>query len=267
MFRIRPAEVSDASGIVDILRAEFPPELLRFTIFGCSGIERHLRDVISHQDLGSNTWYVLGREDADVLGFTEIRRDVDALFINHGYILPAARGPGVGTSLLFHGVTRARTLNQSRVELDVFHENYTVRRGHRALGFREASEQLWLELGPDDWIGGDNEGWYAAGLALADRIHEAYGFSEFDLETRSRSYRIGRLGGSLFRATDAAVLADPSASHALKTLDPNRTLLCIDKTDAISDAVRQHAVVLAHNHRMAADLNTTLDRLAMFLAF
>lgn len=267
MFRIRPAEVSDASGIVDILRAEFPEELLRFTIFGCPGIERYVRDVISHQDLGDSTWHVLGREEDDVLGFTEVRREVEALFINHGYVLPAARGPGVGTSLLFHGVTRARTLAQSRVELDVFHQNYTVRRGHRALGFKETFQQLWLELKLDDRTGGENEGWYAGGLAMADRIHEAYGFSEFNLQTRSRSYRIGRLSTTLFRATDAAVLADPSAAHALKALDPNRNVLCIDKTDAVSDALRQRAFVRARNYRMAADLNTTVERLATFRAF
>jgi len=266
MLRIRPAEPSDASGIVDILRAEFPAELLQFTIFGCSGIERYVRDMISHQELGNNTWYVLGREDADFLGFTEVRRAVDALFLNHGYVLPAARGPGVGTSLLFHGITRARTLNQTRVELDVFHENFTVRRGYRALGFEEVFQQLWLERAPDDGIAGD-EGWYSAGLALADRIHEAYGFSEFGLDTRSRSYRIGRLGSSLFRATDAAVLTDPSAAHALRALDPNRSLLCIDQTDAVSDAARQRTVVRARNYRFVADLETTIKRLAKFRAF
>ncbi len=267
MLRVRPAEVSDAPRIVEILRSEFPSRLLSYTIYGCHGPERYTRQMIQHQRLGDAVWYVLCGEDADPLGFTEIRRSVDSMFFNHSYIRASARGPGVGTSMLFHALTDARTMGQSRVELDVFQDNYTVRRGHRALGFSEVCEQLWVEVSPDDWVGPRNDHWYAGNLPQADRIHGEFGFSQFDLYTSSGSYRIGRLGSRLFRATDAALLSDPCVPHALERLGSHRSLLCIDNKDCLSDVIPPRATVLARSFRMAADVDQLLERLSGFRRF
>jgi predicted GNAT family acetyltransferase len=264
VLRVRPADVSDAARIVQILRSEFPPRLLPYTIYGCHGLEQYTRQMIAHQQLGNTAWFVLCGEGSDLLGFTEIRRSVDSMFFNHAYVTASARGPGVGPSLLFHALSGARTMEQSRIALDVFHDNYTVRRGHRALGFREVCEQLWVELSLDDWAGPRCPHWYAGNLAQADRIHEEYGFSQFDLCTRSGSYSIGRLGSRLFRATDAAVLSDPCVPHALETLDPHRSLLCIDNKESLSDVMPPCTTVLARSLRMATDVDGLLERLLGF---
>jgi len=268
MLKVRPAEVPDASKIVEILRSEFPPTLLQYTIFGCRGIERFVEDSIGHQNVGDSRWYVLCREDsASPIGFTEIRRAVDRLFINHGYVVPSARGPAVGPSLILHGLTEARNFGQTRVDLDVFHDNYTVRRGHRALGFKELHEQVWLEVAPAASACADGRPWHTSGLGLADRTHEHYGFSEFSLHTSSGSFRIGRLGSHLFRTTDAAVLSDPCALHALKTLDARRNLLCIDKAEAVPSTLPEDAIELTRNLRMTAQFDQVVQRLSQFQTF
>jgi len=267
VFQVRRAEVSDAPKIVEILRSEFSSELLPYTIFGCEGVEQYVRDAIACQELGNSKWHVLCLDGSEPLGFTEIRQTIDSLVISYGYVTPSARGPGVGTSLLFHSVARARTLDQPRVELDVFHDNYSVRRGHRASGFREVCEHVWVEVPLENGIGQSAGAWYAGGLAQADRIHKSYGFSEFDLHTPSDTYRVGRLGRSLFRATDAAALWDPCVSHALATLDSRRTLLCIDRRDRLSGVMPRPAVVRARSFRMAASVDTVLQRLSSFRRF
>ena len=267
MLRVRPAEAPDAPGNVEILRREFPPQLLSYTIYGCDGLEQYGRQMIAHQRWGNTAWYVLCGKSDDPLGFTEIRRSVDSMFFNHAYVTASARGPGVGPSLLFHALSGARTMEQSRIALDVFCDNYTVRRGHRALGFREVCEQLWVELPLDEWAGPRCPHWYAGNLAQADRIHQEYGFSQFELHTASGSYRTGRLGGRLFRATDAAVLSDPCVPHALQMLDPHRSLLCIDNKDRLSDVLPPGASVLARSFRMSNDVDHLLERLSGFRRF
>jgi GNAT superfamily N-acetyltransferase len=253
---------------VEIIRDEFPSELLPYTIFGCHGIERYLRDTIAHQNWGNSAWYVLCAEDSRADGFVEIRRTIHSLFTNHLYIASSARGPGVGTSLWFHGLNWARNPEQSSAGCDVFDSIYAVRRRrHRALGFQHAFEQLWVEAAPDDWGNQDAHTWYAGGLALADRIHENYGFSEFDLHTRSNRYRIGRLGRRFFRATDAAVFSDPSVPHALRTLDPRRSLFCVDKTDRLCGVPPENATLRARSVRMTADVDEVLERLSRFRTF
>ena len=118
-----------------------------------------------------------------------------------------------------------------------------------------------------DGAGQAAQKWHASGLGQADRIHRDYGFSEFRLRVGPHDYRIGRLGGRLFRATDAAVLADPCALHALRSLGPDRTLLCIGRADRATDLLPEGAIERARSFRMSASLDDVLGRLSRFRRF
>ncbi|NUQ66609.1 MAG: GNAT family N-acetyltransferase, partial [Pirellulales bacterium] len=135
-MHVRLAFSSEAGKIVEIFRANFPQDRLGYTIYASCGVESYIRDLIDHHDHGDSLWYVLV-DDGEVQGFTEIRRGPQDVFVNHGYLDPSVRAPGVGTSLLYHGMAHARNAGQTRAGLDVFDDNTSVRRGHRALGFRE----------------------------------------------------------------------------------------------------------------------------------
>ena len=265
MLNVRPAEITDAPKIVEILRDGFPQEKLPYTIYGCPGIEAFVADCIKHQDAGDGIWCVLCQHDSEALGFAEVRHSLDTLFFNHLFASPSTRGPGVATRLMFHGLTLARNASQSCMECDVFVENVKVRRQHAHLGLKEIYEQTWLELPPHHSAPKAEQPWYAGGLPQAGKIHQSYGFSQFSLHTPSGTYQIGRLGDHVFRATTSAVLADPSALGALATLDPKRSLLCIDKTDSLGDLVPQNATVRARSVRMRGEVDEALRRLARFL--
>jgi hypothetical protein len=106
--------------------------------------------------------------------------------------------------------------------------------------------------------------WQASGLPLADQAHGAFGFSEFTLHTPSGPHRIGRLGSRLFRSTDASLLRDRCAMHALQSIDPRRNLLCIDRTEKTRAHAGEAASVKATSVRMQADVDALLARLARF---
>src|SRR3990172_6151564 len=199
VLRVRPAESTDAARIVAILRAGFPPALLRYTIFGCDGIEQYVKDSIRHQRFGTSVWYVSCPDRSHAVGFAEIRRSRESLFVNHIYVTPSARGRGTGTGLMYHALNLARDCKQQRVELDVFSDNSAAKTWYESLGLAESHQQRWVETAWSDQTRHAGRQWHASGLGQADRIHATYGFSEFSLHVPSGMHRIGRLGRHLFR--------------------------------------------------------------------
>ena len=266
MFHFRPAQATDAPQISEVLRFGFPEDLLPYTIFGCPGIAWYLSDALHDGGLQPGDAYLVCADGADVVGFAEIRWTSDLLFLNHLFVLPAARGHGLGTRLFLEGLKTARTLDQHGVQLDVFADNLRARKWYESLGFVPSHQRLWVEValsGPMD----KEATWDTRELAQADAVHAVYGFSEFTLQTRAATYRVGRLGGHLFRSLDGAILSDPQALGALARLDPNRKLLCITRNDSTAGHPFIDAIVRARSFRMAADVDEVLERLSCFRTF
>lgn len=264
MLRARPAEVSDASAIVEIMRSEFPRKLLSYTVFGCGGVERYVRDSIRRQSAGTAVWYLFESQRSQAAAVAEVRRTQTSLFLNQIFVRRSERGKGIGRRLMFHGLHASRDLNQPHVELDVLADNSLARRIYRSLGFQRVFEQLWMEMPLSD--GGEHAG-HPEDLDQANRTHREYGFSEFSLHVGSQTYRIGRLGGHLFRTKQRTVLADRSALATLRRLDPQRRVLCIDRTDSASPPIPEKAVEKARTIRLVASLDHVLNRLSRFAFF
>lgn len=257
-MRIRLAEAADAPRIVEILQEGIPADRLGRMIFGCPGIVDYMTDLLRRQDFSNSQWYVAEHESSGTLGVAEIRRTSSALFLNHIFVTPAARGSGAGTVLLRQALRLARDGDQSHIELDVFGDNHRVRGWYRGLGFLELYETWWVEMATVGQKPGQRSPWHTSGLGQADRIHASYGFSEFGLETRAGGYRVGRLGDDRFRVTDAAVLADPWALEALHILDGRRSLLCIDRATAFPQPLSPGAGIKATAYRMRAEVESVL---------
>ena len=267
MPEVRRAAAADGAAIVSILRSELQAGMLPFTIFGCAGFERWLHDSIGLGDRSGSVWYVLAGETGEPAGCAEVRPLMESLFVNHAYIRPSARGVGVGPGLIHRALADLRGPHHRQIELDVFEDNVSVLSGYHTLGFRDEFVQAWIEVPGESFPTECSEPFVYSGLVPADRLHDAYGFSELGLRTRRGSFRIGRLGPRLFRATDAAVLTDPTALAALRTLDPDRNLLCIDRADAFDQVTVTGAKELARAVRMTADLDPLMKRLSRFARF
>ncbi len=262
MPQVRPAEVAEAPAIVAILRSDLPRKLLPYTLFACPGVEQYVRDTIGRQGAALGGWYVHESHRSCPAGVAEVRPLREGLFLNHVYVRRSQRRRGIGRRLMLHGFQHARGPNQPCVELDVLADNAVARKIYRDLGFRRVYEQSWIEMPLCDRAGTSEPPWHPEGLDEANRTHRDYGFSEFRLHVGPQTYRIGRLGDRLFRTTEAALLDDGPALRALRSLDPGRRLLCIDRTDRTNGRVGAGAVEKARTFRMSASLDDVLRRLS-----
>lgn len=261
MLAVRLAVPEDSENIVKIFRSSFPRKLLSSTIFGCTGIREFLRDTIRTQTAGTSVFFVSEDRDA-VLGFCELRRMPNSLLLNHIYLLPEARGRGLGRSLLREGIGLARDQRQRFLSLDVFTDNLVAKKWYESLGLVLQAVQVWINV-PLTPVDGEKEHWWTvSGLPEADRIHDIYGFSCFTLQTQSGNYGIGRLGTTLFRSTTVDILDDSSALVALFTLDCNRRLLCIGNGRNGNKAHTDNNAIIARSQRLAGDLDSVLGMLA-----
>lgn len=255
------ARPEDSDAIVGILQAGFPNDLLPYTIFGCAGINAYIRDTIKNQNFGESSLYYVCIDKGEPSGFAELRRTFTTLFLNHIYVLPAARSIGMGRRLLTYGLIQTRSLNQDHLELDVFTDNRRAALWYESLGLKTSYEQSWLKLSISSLAERRDRNWISSGLSQADRLQDCYGFSQFSLQTQAATYGIGRLGESLFRSTDLSILKDSAALGALQYLDPARDLLCIGHGIALPDELTAGARKLAESRRMAGSIETVLERL------
>ena len=248
---IRPATPEDSPRLAVLLRWLLG-KMRPYTIYGCAGLDAYLRDTLAE----GNEPMMVCTADAHIVGLTAWRLQANSLFLNHIYVRPAYRGRDLGRRLLRDGL-RLTHAAHAQMALDVFDHNLRARRWYASLGFRLVGEKVWLRqaLPPSAAM---PAGCAAEGLPEADRQHQRYGFSRFELTTPRRSYQVGRLGETLFRATTGAILADETALRALAALAPERALLCIAE-----DPVMGHdALLLGRSLRMAAPLDTVREHLA-----
>jgi GNAT superfamily N-acetyltransferase len=88
------------------------------------------------------TGAIVAQGDAGLLGVISFgppgpSMPASALEIRHLYVLPAARGTGLGAALLRAGLDRGRSLGLSEVVLSVVRENRDARRFYAAMGGTE----------------------------------------------------------------------------------------------------------------------------------
>ncbi len=257
---VQRASPDHAQAIVAVMRSGFIDHLLPYTIFGCHGIAEYLCDVLSVQEYSSSQYFVCV-EGNRVLAFAELRYTPTSLFLNHIYVLAEARGRGIGSELLRYALQQMMTGGQDTLELDVFTSNTRAVEWYTSLGLAPVYEQVWLEAGIRPPANGAEGWWCAPDLAQANRLHEIYGFSQFSLQTSSASYITGRLGAHAFRSTNILLLNDEIATRALFTLDRDRKMLYILRSDCLTPGLDGFKV-LASSMRLQGQIDSVRARLA-----
>jgi ribosomal protein S18 acetylase RimI-like enzyme len=255
-IQLRAAVPGDSGAIVALARASFEPGLLQLTIHACDGVERYVRALIEAEGRGIDTTYAVAVDGRGMVGFAEMRRFSDRLFLNYIAVASHARSRGVGSKLLDAAIGRARRAGHERLELDVAEDNRLALPWYRGLGLREGSTTDWWTL-PLPEAGGDEVA-PVSGWAQATASHRAFGFSEVGVETPRRTYRVGVLGGSWFRVKDRAALDDPSLCATLRALDPSRRLLALVRRGDM----QPHAAARAERRLTMLRLSGGLDDIA-----
>lgn len=259
---IRPAQPQDSEQIVAVYRACFPEALLPYTILGYDGAAAYLRSALASPDHERRARYYVCVCGDTLGGFCEIRWSGASAFLNHIYVDAPRRGTGIGRALLRDALSDGPGVaGDASLALDVFSDNERARRWYDALGLRFAHEIAWVEYRLSRPRKGPDPRWSVLDLPQADQAHARQGFSQFRLQTPTRTHLVGRLGRSYFRTTSAEILDDPVAMSGLSSLDPRRTLVCIDAAHAIRAAARDGGVLLARAYRLDGPIPTALARL------
>ncbi len=259
-LEIRLARVEDAGGIVAAIRSGFEPEILDMCIYGCSGIERYVRDQVYAQHLGGDTQYTVAVEGDTVAGCIEIRRLAESLFLNYISILPEYRAHGLGKRLLRAGLQIARSPEKTRMELDVLEHNTIALNWYEGLGFRKEKTTIWWDLP----LGGAADALpeKLVGYPQARACWDEFGFSQLTAQTPSGIYPIGLLGEHWFRLTVPAALTDPVLMAILRRLDGRRRILALLAEGELPAAVEANARQVARTQRMWIELDDLEEELS-----
>jgi mycothiol synthase len=112
---IRPPKQEDASAVYQLVIA------CDIEDFGAPDFDlQELLDMWSEFDMENNVW-IVQNEESSIVGYAFLEEDSDEKLFSYGFVLPSARGTGVGTMLLNAVEERAQALvnisgNQKRLQ-------------------------------------------------------------------------------------------------------------------------------------------------------
>lgn len=257
---VRPARAEEAEAIVALVRSGFDPDLLRFMIYGCDGIERYVAHQINAPAALADTVYLVAVAAERVVGCVELRMTADGIFLNYICTDPAVRGRGLAGRLLGESLGMVPRGPHGVMHLDVFESNRAAGEWYERLGFRRDWTTVWSDIP----VGGAGEAVPArvSGYPQAKASQEAYGFSSFGLATPSGTYQVGCLGNDWFRVTQPELLADSAALSALHRFDSRRRILALIREDLMPGRLPAEAREIVRARRMSLDLDTLLGRFA-----
>ncbi len=226
----RLAMPHDAEHIVDIFRAGFPRHLLPYTIYDQPGIVDYLRGMIASQRLGTTSITAVATYHGQVVAWAQFHRHPTLLFLNHIYVTPDFQAAGVGRLLLRDAVSTVKDPGQIYLGSEAFATNVNALRWYASLGLTPSDRLDWVEVTPEParhvptW-------WSFDGLITGLAAQKRFGFSRVLLRTERAEYVIRALGRRFFRGNSFDIIEDPSALTALHTLDPERSLMIIARSD------------------------------------
>lgn len=225
----RLAMPQDAEHIVYIFRAGFPHHLLPYTIYNQPGIVDYLRGMIAVQRLGTTSITAVATYRGQVIAWAQFHRHPTLLFLNHIYVTPEFQGAGVGRLLLRDAISTVKDPGQIYLGSEAFANNHKALRWYASLGLTPSDRLDWAEIKPEP--AQDVPTWWSFdGLITGLAAQKRFGFSRMLLRTDRAEYVIRALGQRFYRGNSFDIIEDPSALTALHTLDPERSLMIIARS-------------------------------------
>ncbi|MET1031589.1 GNAT family N-acetyltransferase [Domibacillus tundrae] len=201
------------------------PLAYSLTIFSSPGYTKFL-EYQQSVPLPRNPMRLLGAYDGDeMLGFIELRRMPDRLFINNFCVKPEARGRRIGELLLRHTEQMAESMNLSTVGLDCFLWNERALEKYVRSGFQKTNRMHWFTGSNDRSAAEAPIQFVIEEQEKADAHQKKFGFSQFHIQTKNGQSQVNRLKDSYFRVT--AEERDPEYYNILSQLDRRRSLFMI----------------------------------------
>lgn len=223
---IKLIESDDINYIVELHKSVFPIDFISRTIYASSKVECYLSNLIKFSSL-QREHYILGWfENKNLIGYCHFRVVSGNWHLDYIAVLPAYQHLGVGKKLWLAGIEEGDRRGFSQVTLDVSQTNPQALNWYQQQGL-QIVQKTWVyekqlsrksEVVPVELLDVSLDGWEAA-----EAWQSLYGFSQFYLGYKQRTWTIGRLG-SYFRIFEKI----PSIIESVLTLiDSERKLLLI----------------------------------------
>ena len=262
---VRAATRADVPAAVRLIRSAFPAVVRARVVYGCAGAEAWVEDALAAPAALAERQFTVAIDGGNLLGIVDLQRRPDALFLAYVAIDDGARSGGIATELLSAALDRAMRPAVEHFELDVFEDNAVPLGWYERLGLVPVSRSVWRERDLSGTDGAAGPGAIVLDLPSADVAHERFGFSQLRVAIPGATYTVGRIGGQLFRVTDAEAFSSVELHAALRRLDPTRRLLGVlpDTGDGPADA---GAPALVRSVRMRGSIATVRANLAHTLS-
>lgn len=224
----RPVHPDECMKVADLHRASFPREQVLRTIYASPYVHRYLEEIVTSTSLiGSHTLYGVWAGD-NLLGYAHCRDLTGSWHLNQIAVLPSYQGKGIGRVLWERYIELGRERGHKQITLDVERDNLRSSNWYRHKGLQVvattwAYEKQIVRQPAAEYPAQEIQ---VMELEAANAHHSIYGFSQFRLVYKGKTWTIGRLG-EYFRATEE-LPADVVA--ALKEIDDKRLLLILSST-------------------------------------
>ncbi len=260
---VRLARPSDASDIVKLMRSGLTPDVRALTPYGCRGARAYVSALVGRSASWNDTVYTIARHHGRAIAASEFRLVAGGVVLNYVAVSSRSRGKGVGRQLLgesLRALAADRDLGRTFL-LDVFADNRRAIDWYERLGLRRAGSFAWYDLGPSSAQSTPQDLRQglarAQGLAPAEAVHAAFGFSTFTVEAGQDRHDVGRLGRHWYRLTDPRAARSRTLRRLLGDMDSHRRILLIARPP-VSRAVWP---VIQRGWRMEAPLSGVRRRL------
>ncbi|MDQ3928925.1 MAG: GNAT family N-acetyltransferase [Chloroflexota bacterium] len=237
----RPIQAHECEKVADLHKRTFPPDAVKRTIYASTRISRYLQNLVSYPDLQGDHFLLGAWHDRNLVGYAHFRALPASWHLNYIAVLPAYQGRGVGHELWKRFVEAGKQRGCGRLSLDVEHDNLRAldwyRRRHMAVVATTRTYETFLEPSGESPAGAVKLlDWEAA-----EAWQASYGFSRFQLLCRGKTWSIGRIGDSYFRASEAL---QPVLESALAAIDAGRCLLVATPEELKEQRFREVEVAL-----------------------
>lgn len=245
----RPIRADECPAIVCLHRISFPSEEVQRTIYSAPGINRYLANLIRYSG-GSGANQLWGGWQGDQLvGYAHFIASTASWHLNYIATRPDCRKQGIAQRLWEIWLKKGREREYKRFSLDVACENQGAYAWYSRQGFRVANTTyVYEKTFPASPFTSDSAiEFYIKDWETAEAWQAMYGFSQFELNVESNSWRIGRIGTWYYQAQE---VLPPAAERIMEKMDGGRNLLIRSETLITDPQSRQVAV----SYRMSRGL-------------
>lgn len=219
----------DCQSLVALYLRSFTDYEIEASIFVSPRIENYLQQLVAFPE-AQREYSLWGAWDGDdLVGYVFGRALETSWHLNFLAVAPSHRRQGLGRKLYQFWLDAGADRDYQDFTLDVAQDNSTACNWYQSLGWNVA-QNTWIYRRDFETAAADldlNNGVQASALQLrnwenAQAWQTCYGFSNFEIESRERRWKIARLGEKYFRSGE---LLPHEIQEFLQRLDSSRMLL------------------------------------------